>query len=104
MISSSMLRKKDECLKHGHEKSFYCLNCAIAVCPECFFTEDSHQGHRQRPLQSVYEENKVHLLEKDKGLDSSTLNFLKRRQEMSKRIQEIKTKETSELFEIKEFF
>ena len=45
MISNQLLKKKDECERHQLEKVYYCNECAITVCPSCFYDEPGHEGH-----------------------------------------------------------
>ena len=45
MLESVLLKKKEVCAKHSYDKGLYCVDCKIAVCPLCFFTEEKHKGH-----------------------------------------------------------
>ena len=46
---------------HAVEKVLYCTDCAIAVCPMCFYKDKIHDDHEEKSIYALYDEKKEKL-------------------------------------------
>ena len=85
------------CSEHdGLEKIYYCNDCQVTVCPECFFdSEGSHTGHGKEIAKVVFEQRKAELETLVKTLDKTYEAFQKRGDEIVAYRKEIKSKKTN---------
>ena len=99
-----MLKKEEElCDLHNHEKTLYCINCQIIVCPVCFYEEERHRGHEKKVLNTIYQEKKTKLNQKNLKLNAQKIRLTKRKEEMSSKREEIKFDEIEKLTSMETF-
>ena len=58
--------KSDICSKHDLNKLYYCVNCKLPLCSDCYMLENTHKEHEIKKIQEIYENN-LELIKKEKN-------------------------------------
>ena len=82
---------------HSIEKVLYCIDCAIAVCPMCFYEDEIHEKHDKKSIYALYDEKKERLQNMMSDLAQNKIRFKKRDKKMAEKIAQIKSKEAVEI-------
>ena len=93
----------ENCPKHNIQYLYYCKNCNVPLCSDCYMFEDNHKEHEIKRINDVYKEH-FDLIKKEKeNLDNNCEILLNRNlRDISDKIIEIgnfKYKRSKELEE-----
>ena len=104
-ISASKKTEETEiCSKHQIQNLYYCADCEMPLCSDCYMLEDKHKKHKIKKIDDVY---KAHLelikIEKE-GLDIEETTLRKYLKDISEKIIEIGNTKYKKIKETEEFF
>ena len=104
-ISASKKTEETEiCAKHQIQNLYYCADCEMPLCSDCYMLEDKHKKHKIKKIDDVY---KAHLelikIEKE-GLDIEETTLRKYLKDISEKIIEIGNTKYKKIKETEEFF
>ena len=61
----------ENCPKHNIQYLYYCKNCNVPLCSDCYMFEDNHKEHEIKRINDVYKEH-FDLIKKEKeNLDNN---------------------------------
>ena len=102
--TSKKAEESEICSKHQIQNLYYCTDCEIPLCSDCYMLEDKHKKHKIKKIDDVY---KTHLelikLEKE-GLDIEENTLRKYLKDISEKIIEIGNTKYKKIKEMDEFF
>ena len=102
--STKKVEETEICNKHQIQSLYYCADCEIPLCSDCYMLEDKHKKHKIKKIDDVY---KTHLelikIEKE-GLDIEENTLKKYLKDISEKIIEIGNTKYKKIKEIDEFF
>ena len=104
-ISTSKKSEETEvCSKHQIQNLYYCADCEMPLCSDCYMLEERHKKHKIKKIDDVY---KAHLelikIEKE-GLDIEENTLRKYLKDISEKIIEIGNTKYKKIKETEEFF
>ena len=102
--TSKKAEESEICNKHQIQNLYYCTDCEMPLCSDCYMLEDKHKKHKIKKIDEVY---KTHLelikLEKE-GLDIEENTLRKYLKDISEKIIEIGNTKYKKIKEMDEFF
>ena len=102
--TSKKAEESEICSKHQIQNLYYCTDCEMPLCSDCYMLEDKHKKHKIKKIDDVY---KTHLelikLEKE-GLDIEENTLRKYLKDISEKIIEIGNTKYKKIKEMDEFF
>ena len=92
-IDKMNLNKKTEqletCLKHHIKFLYYCIECKIPLCSDCYMFENDHKNHKIKKIDDVYHEHFNLIRNEKEDLDDKRIKLNKNLKEISDKITEI---------------
>ena len=79
----------ENCPKHNIQYLYYCKNCNVPLCSDCYMFEDNHKEHEIKRINDVYKEH-FDLIKKEKeDLDNNSEKLNRKLKDINEKIIEI---------------
>ncbi len=92
-IDKMNLNKKTEqletCQQHHIKFLYYCIECKIPLCSDCYMFENDHKSHKIKKIDDVYHEHFNLIRNEKEDLDDKRIKLNKNLKEISDKITEI---------------
>ena len=102
--SNKKVEEMEICPMHEIQNLYYCSECKIPLCSDCYMLEDKHKKHKIKKIDDVYKSH-LELIKKEKeGLDIEENTLRKYLKDINEKIIEIGNTKYKKIKEIEEFF
>ena len=92
------------CPKHEIQNLYYCSECEMPLCSDCYMLEDKHKKHKIKKIDDVYKSHLELIKIEKEGLDIEENTLRKYLKDISEKIIEIGNAKYKKIKEIEEFF
>ena len=87
--SNKKISDTEICPKHEIQNLYYCSDCKMPLCSDCYMLEDKHKQHKIKKIDDVYKSH-LEIIKKEKeGLDIEENTLRKYLKDISEKIIEI---------------
>ena len=105
-VFSKQKNQTEICLDHKINLLYYCMDCNVALCSDCYMFANNHKDHQIKHLDEIYKNHldgvKFEIVELQNKLEKLN-NFLNSIEEKIDFVRQTKNDKTAELEELYEF-
>ena len=102
--SNKKAEETEICPKHEIQNLYYCSDCKIPLCSDCYMLEDTHKKHKIKKINDVYKFHLELIKTEKEGLDIEENTLRKYLKDINEKIIEIGNTKYKKIKEIEEFF
>ena len=102
--ANKKVEQNEFCRKHEIQNLYYCSDCEIPLCSDCYMLEDKHKKHKIKKIDDVYKAHLELIKTEKEGLDIEENTLRKYLKDISEKIIEIGNTKYKKIKEIEEFF
>ena len=102
--SNKKAEETEICPKHEIQNLYYCSDCKIPLCSDCYMLEDTHKKHKIKKINDVYNFHLELIKTEKEGLDIEENTLRKYLKDINEKIIEIGNTKYKKIKEIEEFF
>ena len=102
--TNKKIEKNEMCIKHNIQYLYYCTNCKVALCSDCYMFENEHKNHTIKKISEIYQKHIQNVKKEKNTLDSRCALLNQNLNDLNEKLSEIgtfkykKTKELNETF------
>ena len=79
----------ENCPKHNIQYLYYCKNCNVPLCSDCYMFEDNHKEHEIKRINDVYKEHFDIIKKEKEELDDNSEKLNRKLKDINEKIIEI---------------
>ena len=102
--TNKKVEQNEFCRKHEIQNLYYCTDCKMPLCSDCYMLEDKHKKHKIKKIDDVYKAHLELIKTEKEGLDIEENTLKKYLKEISEKIIEIGNTKYKKIKEIEDFF
>ena len=102
--SNKKVEEMEVCPKHEIQNLYYCSECEMPLCSDCYMLEDKHKKHKIKKIDDVYKSHLELIKTEKEGLDFEENTLRKYLKDINEKIIEIGNTKYKKIKEIEEFF
>ena len=102
--TNKKVEQNEFCRKHEIQNLYYCTDCQMPLCSDCYMLEDKHKKHKIKKIDDVYKSHLELIKSEKEGLDIEENTLRKNLKDISEKIIEIGNTKYKKIKEIEEFF
>ena len=102
--SNKKVEEMEVCPKHEIQNLYYCSECEMPLCSDCYMLEDKHKKHKIKKIDEVYKSHLELIKTEKEGLDIEENTLRKYLKDINEKIIEIGNTKYKKIKEIEEFF
>ena len=102
--TNKKVEQNEFCRKHEIQNLYYCTDCKMPLCSDCYMLEDKHKKHKIKKIDDVYKTHLELIKTEKEGLDIEENTLRKYLKDISEKIIEIGNTKYKKIKEIEEFF
>ena len=102
--SNKKAEETEICPKHEIQNLYYCSDCKIPLCSDCYMLEDTHKKHKIKKINDVYNFHLELIKTEKEGLDIEENTLRKYLKDINEKIIEIGNTKYKKIKEIEEYF